>query len=301
MRKQFLQGTVHVQKSFHTHRARQNFQELKGGVITLQSFIRGKRDRKQYSDLLKLKEQDACSKLNKQLNAVVQIQSGIRSWLARKQFSHMRNSRKLDYHTLIADSKITEVKDLQQEMLPSTLEELRSQIVMAEATLSEKEMENAELRDQVLQFESRWSEYEAKMRSVDEVWQKQMALLQMSLAAAKESLGADISFGQQGRTHGSSPSPGYYGSEVTSMGVHTPGGSSPIKDAYNGFDVATSRENNGGLTHLIKEFEQRKQTFDDEANAIMKAKPGQPISANPAEEFRKLKQRFKSWKKDYKV
>ncbi|KAG9153857.1 hypothetical protein Leryth_005955 [Lithospermum erythrorhizon] len=301
MRKQFLQRSIDVQKNFHAHRACQNFHELKECVLTLQSFIRGETDRKQYSALLKMKEKDARSKPDVQLKAVVQIQSGIRSWLARTHYRHLQSSRN-SVHTIERTGiKISEVKELQQEMLPSILEELQTQIFNAEATLSQKEMENAELRDQVLQFETRWSEYEAKMRSVDDIWQKQMASLQMGLAAAKESLGADIASGQPGRTHGSSPSPGYYDSEVTSMGVHTPGGSSPIKDADNGLDVATSRETNGGLTQLIKEFEQRKQAFDDEANSIIKAKTGQPISANPAEEFGKLKHRFEAWKKDYKV
>lgn len=281
MRNQFLQGTFDVQKNFHPHRARNNYDELKRGVMTLQSFIRGETDRKRFSVLLKVKEQDARSKLDLQLRAVAQIQSGVRGWSARRHYSHLRSSRKSADHIQ---------EDLQHEILPSMLEELQRQIVTAESTVSEKEKENAELRDQVLQFESRWSEYEEKMRSVDDIWQKQMDSLQMGLAAAKESLGA----------HGSSPSPGYYGSDITSMGVYTPGGSSPIKDTYDGSDVATTQENNGGLTELIKEFEQTKKTFDDEANAIMEAKTGQQTSVNTAEEFGKLKHRFETWKKDYK-
>lgn len=51
---------------------------------------------------------------------------------------------------------------------------------MAETTLEEKEKENAALKEQVNQLESRWSDYEARMRSMEEMWQKQMASLQVS-------------------------------------------------------------------------------------------------------------------------
>lgn len=51
---------------------------------------------------------------------------------------------------------------------------------MAEANLSKKEKENAALREQVQQFETRWLEYEAKMKSMEETWEKQMLSLQVS-------------------------------------------------------------------------------------------------------------------------
>lgn len=52
--------------------------------------------------------------------------------------------------------------------------------MMAEVTLEHKEKENATLREQVQQYEARWSEYEAKMKSMEEMWQIQMASLQVS-------------------------------------------------------------------------------------------------------------------------
>lgn len=72
-------------------------------------------------------------------------------------------------------------QDLSQEMLPSVVEELQRRALMAEATLELKEKENASLKDQVHQFEVRWSEYEDKMKSMEDVWQRQMASLQVSL------------------------------------------------------------------------------------------------------------------------
>ena len=62
----------------------------------------------------------------------------------------------------------------------SALKELQQRVFMAEETLEQKEEENAALREQVQQFETRWSEYEAKMKSMEEMWQKQMASLQVS-------------------------------------------------------------------------------------------------------------------------
>ena len=64
--------------------------------------------------------------------------------------------------------------------LPSALAELQRRVVKAEATLEQKEEENAELREQLKQFERRWIEYENKMKSMEEMWQKQMASLQVS-------------------------------------------------------------------------------------------------------------------------
>lgn len=64
--------------------------------------------------------------------------------------------------------------------LPSSLVELQRRVLKAESTLEQKEEENAALREQLQQYETRWSDYEAKMKSMEEMWQKQMASLQVS-------------------------------------------------------------------------------------------------------------------------
>lgn len=66
-------------------------------------------------------------------------------------------------------------------MLSSVVEELQKRVSMAEATLDQKETENMGLREQVVQYEARWSEYEAKVKSMEETWQKQITSLQVSL------------------------------------------------------------------------------------------------------------------------
>ncbi|KAL2472850.1 Myosin-2 [Forsythia ovata] len=300
IRKQVLQGTLEVQKCFRGHRARRYFHELKAGVIMLQSFVRGDIARREHGALLMLNEQVALKKIEEH---VVQIQAVIRGWLARRQFSQLQNLKNINLCKWKRGRKVSEVKDLPQEILPSVVEELQRRVLMAEASLEQKEKENASLKDQAQQFEARWSEYEAKMKSMEDVWQKQMASLQMSLAAAKKTLGAENTMGQPGRIDGS-PSPLYYDSEDTSMGTQTPGGSTPMKFANNCLDLGARQETNGGLNSvnpLLKEFEQRKQNFDDEAKAIVVSKSGQSPSLSTGEELRKLKHRFEEWKKDYKI
>lgn len=113
-------------------------------------------------------------------------------------------------------------------------------------------------------------------------------ITQVSLAAARKSLTSDNTAGQPGRDVAS---PRYDSEEGMSMGSRTPGASTPIN--------GVARETNGTLNavgNLVKEFDQRRHGFDDEAKALIEVKPG-----NPDEELRKLKHRFESWKKEYKA
>lgn len=69
----------------------------------------------------------------------------------------------------------------QIEVMPAVLAELQRRALKAEATLKQKEEENAALREELQQFETKWSDYEARMKSMEETWQKQMASLQVSM------------------------------------------------------------------------------------------------------------------------
>ncbi|KAK4398417.1 Myosin-2 [Sesamum angolense] len=192
-------------------------------------------------------------------------------------------------------------QDLAPEMLPSVVEELQKRVVMAEIALGRKERENAALREQVQQFEARWLEYESKMKSMEEMWQKQMASLQMSLAAARKSLVTDNTISRPGKHH-DAQSPRVYDSEDTSLGPQTPDAAAPpIRYLNNGIEAAAGGDKKGGhdpVSPLKKEFEQRKRNFDDEVQAIVEVKS--VASLNPTEEVRKLKHRFEVWKRDYK-
>lgn len=122
----------------------------------------------------------------------------------------------------------------------------------------------------------------------------------MNLAAAKMSLGVDDNSGQRARIDDSS-SPYCYEFEDMSVGTQTPGGSTPIKFAYNGIDFGAGRLTGGGLhaNSLAKEFERSKINFDDEARAIDDVMLGHAVE--PEEELQSLKSRFQLWQKDYRI
>lgn len=173
---------------------------------------------------------------------------------------------------------------------PSYLAELQRRILKAEAGLREKEEENDILHQRLQQYESRWLGYEQKMKSMEDVWQKQMRSLQSSLSIAKKSLSLNDS----------------ERNSDASINTLTNDETTPGRDASNG------KRNNGyenvrpmsaGLSvisRLAEEFEQRSQVFGDDANFLVEVKSGQ-VEANldPDHELRRLKQMFEGWKKDY--
>jgi len=64
--------------------------------------------------------------------------------------------------------------------LLSALAELQRQVDKADAVVEQKEEEYIELREQLKQSERKRIEYETKMKSMEEAWQKQMGSLQVS-------------------------------------------------------------------------------------------------------------------------
>ena len=59
--------------------------------------------------------------------------------------------------------------------------ELENRISKAEAALRDKDEENVMLKQQLEQYERKWSEYEAKMKSMEEAWKRQLSSLQVSI------------------------------------------------------------------------------------------------------------------------
>ena len=58
--------------------------------------------------------------------------------------------------------------------------ELQGRVSKAESLLRDKEEENAMLKEQLEQYENKWSEYEVKMKSMEEAWKKQLSSLQVT-------------------------------------------------------------------------------------------------------------------------
>ncbi|XP_039040318.1 myosin-1-like [Hibiscus syriacus] len=271
-----LHGILRVQSCFRGYRARCNFKELQRGITTLQSFVRGEKTREEYAVLLRrhkaaviiqkqIKGRNAKRTFNNISDASIVIQSAIRGCLVR------RFSGDVGFKSGV--SKASEPDEVLVKS--SFLAELQRRVLKAEAALREKEEENDILHQRLLQYESRWSEYELKMKSMEEVWQKQMRSLQSSLSIAKKSLAVDESERSSDASVNTNEVPESNGLRPMSAGLSV-------------------------ISRLAEEFEQRSQVFGDDAKFLVEVKSGQvDASLNPDRELRRLKQMFETWKKDY--
>lgn len=269
-RQRTLQGILCVQKHFRGLKCRRSFQELKNGVTTLQSFIRGWLEREHLTGPARI-----------------------------SRANQVKADRGSDFKLQESEGTDKEQSQVQHAMV----EDLQRRALKAESELKIKEEENVMLKQQILQYEAKWADYEAKMKSMEEMWQKQMASLQTRLATAKKSLAADDKASQPGR-HGASPNNCDFDSEDTmSVDFQTPEGT-PAKPprAPAAILPRISDGTQNAVSHMIIEFEQQKNIFEDDAKFLIDVKSGQShANINPDEELQKLKVRFSTWKKDYKV
>lgn len=285
-----LHGILRVQSCFRGHQARCHLRDLRGGIATLQSFVRGEKTRKEFAILLQ--RHRAAVVIQKQIrsrigrkkfmsiyDASIVIQSVIRGWLVRRCSG--------DLGLLTVGGRKDKESD---EVLvkSSFLAELQRRVLKAEAALREKEEENDILHQRLQQYENRWSEYELKMKSMEEVWQKQMRSLQSSLSIAKKSLAMDDS---------------RRNSDASVNLTDDRDSSWDTGSNFRGQESNGMRPMSAGLTvisRMAEEFEQRSQVFGDDAKFLVEVKSGQTeASLNPDRELRRLKQMFEAWKKDY--
>ncbi|CAA6655729.1 unnamed protein product [Spirodela intermedia] len=253
-RNRTLHGILRVQSCFRGHQARSYVKNYKKGITTLQSFIRGKKMRQIYSVLVErhraaiviqrqFKSRAARRNFVDICKASVVIQSVIRGWVVRRCSG--------DISLLYGATEVL--------VKASVLADLQRRVLKAEAGLREKEEENDLLHQRVEQYETRWSEYEQKMRSMEEVWQRQMRSLQSSLSMAKKSLANDTTDGSLDASH------------LTRLGTPENSGLRP------GLRIPDR-----GLSHLgrTRSVQLKSSTSSDL-------------------ELRRLKQAFNSWKKDF--
>ncbi|KAB2047719.1 hypothetical protein ES319_A13G066400v1 [Gossypium barbadense] len=284
-----LHGILRVQSCFRGHRARRHFKELQRGIATLQSFVRGDKTRKEYAVLLQrhraaviiqkqIKGMKAKKTFKNIRDASIVIQSAIRGWSVR------RCSVDIGFK-----SGVPKVDEPDEVLVKSSfLAELQRRVLKAEAALREKEEENDILHQRLLQYENCWSEYELKMKSMEEVWQKQMRSLQSSLSIAKKSLAVDESERSSDASVNTSDDREYCWDTGNNLKVPESNGLRPMSA---GLSV---------ISRLAEEFEQRSQVFGDDAKFLVEVKSGQvDASLNPDRELRRLKKMFETWKKDY--
>ncbi|GLT25947.1 hypothetical protein SLA2020_010450 [Shorea laevis] len=289
-RNRTLHGILRVQSCFRGHQARCYLKELRSGIATLQSFIRGEKMRKEYAVLLErhraaviiqrqIKASIACKKFKNIHDASIVIQSVIRGWLVRRCSGDIG----------LIKSGGTKANESGEVLVKSSfLAELQRRVLKAEAALREKEEENDILHQRLQQYESRWSEYELKMKSMEEVWQKQMRSLQSSLSIAKKSLAVDDSERNSDASVNTSED---RESNWDTGSNHKGPESNGVRPMSAGLSV---------ISRLAEEFEQRSQVFGDDAKFLVEVKSGQvEASLNPDRELKRLKQMFEAWKKDY--
>ncbi|KAI5063038.1 hypothetical protein GOP47_0021585 [Adiantum capillus-veneris] len=341
-------AAILLQSLIRARKVRRLFEELikkHRAAIQIQRYVRCRAKRQEY---LKKREK------------MVLIQSATRGWLARRRVLALRKklaeeerqgfeARRLIEQQLEAaqmeamtspaeepdfkaskDAEIlkSEVPTSDNEadtatirVSPSFLAELQSRVLVAEAALREKEEDNAILRQRLNHYEARWSDYEAKMSSMEEMWQKQMSSLQLSLAAAKKSLASDDIASQGFKYDETFPFKSgitkqraarhilpqeddeFDWDDTTSVGTKTPDHLSTPRKPFLDLSIGRGDLDAGRsvVSHLVKEFEHRRQVFNDDSSFLVEVKSGQSeASLNPDEELRKLKQRFDTWKKDFK-
>ncbi|KAL1135171.1 hypothetical protein V6Z11_A12G156300, partial [Gossypium hirsutum] len=287
-----LHGILRVQSCFRGHQAWRHFKELQRGIATLQSFVRGEKARQEYAVLLQrhraavviqkwIKGRNAKKTFKKINDASIVIQSVIRGWLVR------RCSQDIG---LLKPGGSKENESDEVLVKSSFLSEVQRRVLKAEAVLREKEEENDILHQRLQQYESRWSEYEVKMKSMEEVWQKQMRSLESSLSIAKKSLAVDELERNSDASVNTSDEREYCWDTGSN---HKGPESNGLRPMSAGLSV---------ISRLAEEFEQRSQVFGDDAKFLVEVKSGQvEASLNPDRELRRLKQMFETWKKDYAV
>ncbi|KAF7808332.1 myosin-1 [Senna tora] len=303
-RNRTLHGILRVQSCFRGHQARCYLKELKRGITTIQSFVRAEKTRKEYA--ASLQKHRAAVLIQKQMkgvfvrkrmkdtyNATIIIQSVIRGWLVRRCSGDVGSMKSGGMKTNESDEVLVKA---------SFLAELQRRALKAEAALREKKDENDILHQRLQQYESRWSEYELKMKSMEEGWQKQMRSLQSSLSIAKKSFAIDDSGRNSDASVNASTDERDYSSDIGSNHRRQESssdiGSYHRRQESNGFRSMSAGLN--VLSGLAQEFEQRRQVFGDDAKFLVEVKSGQvEASLNPDQELRRLKNMFEAWKKDY--
>ncbi|XP_072983602.1 myosin-1-like isoform X2 [Typha latifolia] len=300
-RNRTLHGILRFQSCFRGHKVRQYLRKHKEGIVTLQSFIRGQKMRQEYSGLLQrrraavvLQRYIKCRVARKNFmgvhNAAVVMQCVIRGWLVRRcsGYTNQLNTTKKHEGTKETDSDQVMVKE-------SVLAELQKKILKAETALRKHEEENDLLHQRLQQYESRWSGYEQKMRSIEEVWQKQMRYLQASLSVTRNSLSLDDAGRRSDASIDQTCDSSINHVQVTRR---TNNGSQTVLRSLN-------REMSTGLgiiSRLAEEFEQRTQVFADDVKFLVEVKSGKvEASLNPERELKRLRQELESWKKDFSV
>ncbi|CAL9221469.1 unnamed protein product [Arabidopsis halleri] len=208
---------------------------------------------------------------NRTLHGILRVQSSFRGYQARCRLKELKMGISILQSWDIGWLKSGGTKTNESgEVLvkASVLSELQRRVLKAEAALREKEEENDILQQRLQQYENRWSEYETKMKSMEEIWQKQMRSLQSSLSIAKKSLAVEDSARNSDASVNASDATDWDSSSNQFRSQTSNGGGSRLQPMSAGLSV---------IGRLAEEFEQRAQVFGDDAKFLVEVKSGQVV------------------------
>ncbi|GFQ01815.1 myosin-3 [Phtheirospermum japonicum] len=143
----------------------------------------------------------------------------------------------------------------------TVLIDLRRRVLRTEAKARETKEENVALKMQIQEMDNKWEQYEEKMKSLEKKWQDELTHIQECLVAADRNRASEIRFGPSDST------PRHY--------LHFKNRQVDQHELVHVEDN-NHRHNEVGLV-------------EHDRNIL-----------HPQDELRKLKLKFKAWKKDYK-
>lgn len=133
-------------------------------------------------------------------------------------------------------------------------------------------------------------EYEAKIKYMEDMCEARIMALQTSLAAANKGLASGDDMKQQQNLK-------FRFEEEDSFFARNIGASKPPQREDDG---GGGGGNNHVINHVLREFEEAKQVFENDVQYLVDVNSDQQnTEMNPDVEFRKLKKRFCAWKKYY--
>ncbi|CAI9772859.1 unnamed protein product [Fraxinus pennsylvanica] len=299
-------GILRIQKCYRGHQIRCYYSKLRRGAIALQSFVRGENSRKEHWYRIKrltaiiviqkhIREHFAYGAIKHRNAAVVCLQSGIRGWLSRTHFDHIRHVQKIKIKNERDVRNLPEDTDKKDCVLVQhfALVDLQKQALRTEAKLRKKNEENSALKMQLQKMEDKWREYEEKMKSLEKTWQDQLTCIQTCLAAAKKNPTDESIIGKFGQCDATSRRQKRNVDDATTR-----------TGLFHGNGMVNSLDSNGSgphiisnsTNHIIKQFE---GMYDEDGDQAQVA--SDRVKLHPGVELRKLKLRFVGWKKDFKT
>ncbi|KAL0305816.1 UNVERIFIED_CONTAM: Myosin-3 [Sesamum radiatum] len=157
--------------------------------------------------------------------------------------------------------------------------DLQKQVLRSEAKVREKKEENIALKLRLQEMEKKWQQYEERMKCMEKSWQDQFTYIQKCLAAAKNN-----------------PAPGSRRMQCNSSQRH-------YDQNYDTSTIVSGLPNGGSLDfsmHSIIHYQvdQHDLAYSEDCTEIGHEQVCSKL--HPQDELRKLKRKFKTWKRDYK-